>query len=145
MKTSTNRILSGKANQPSYSPKLLKSVIPPHMKVNFHREKSSSTSTLFMNSTIKAPDNDEILKWYVSIPFGPHSLLTSPSMSLALYWNIKKYEEAPKKKLNDVFSEEIYPLVSRRRSLRRSELTLFHRMTMLTPTHCRRKIAFTSS
>lgn len=37
------------------------------MKPYFNREKSSSTSTLFMNNTIEAPDLQEILKWYISI------------------------------------------------------------------------------
>lgn len=52
-----------KANQPNYSPKLLKRVIPPHLKQDFQRNKSNSTSTMFINTTIKAPDSDEILKW----------------------------------------------------------------------------------
>lgn len=67
---------------------------PPHLKNNFQREKSSSTSTLFINTTIGAPDNNEILK----------------CMSVALHWNIKKHVSLKKKKLLDVFSEELYPL-----------------------------------
>src|SRR5690348_4741592 len=55
--------IQGKLNEPSHKPKLLLSAFPPDLQ-NFHRSKSSSTSTLFLNTTIKAPNNDEIIRWY---------------------------------------------------------------------------------
>lgn len=63
-----------KLNEPSIKPKLLLSALPPALQ-DFHRTKSSSTSTLFINTTIKAPNNDEIIRWYVMHAF---RLLLSP-------------------------------------------------------------------
>jgi hypothetical protein len=82
-----------KLNEPSIKPKLLLSALPPALQ-DFHRTKSSSTSTLFLNTTIKAPNNDEIIR----------------CMSATLYWNIQKFEGMAKKRINAVFSEEKYPL-----------------------------------
>jgi len=82
-----------KLNEPSIKPKLLLSALPPALQ-DFHRTKSSSTSTLFINTTIKAPNNDEIIR----------------CMSATLYWNIQKFEAMAKKRINAVFSEEKHPL-----------------------------------
>jgi len=81
-------------NQPTYSPKILKTAIPPHLAKDFHRTKSNSTSSLFINSTLNAPDNEEIVR----------------CMSVALYWAIKKSEKVKNKKFIDVFSEKTRPL-----------------------------------
>jgi len=58
------------------------------------RHKSSSTSSLYTESTIGAPDIEEVIK----------------CMSTAIYWNIKNNEKVEKKVLPDTFSEEKYPL-----------------------------------
>jgi hypothetical protein len=70
-------LLAAIMNQPTFSPKILKTAIPPHLTKNFHRVKSNSTSSLFINSTLNAPDNEEIVRWWVQI---------SPlSLSLSLF------------------------------------------------------------
>lgn len=86
---------TGKLNEPSVKPKLLLSAFPPEMQ-NFQRTKSSSTSTLFLNTTIKAPNNDEIIRWYV---IWTNSLHLKPKMtyqSTATRW--------PRTTRRDVFS-----------------------------------------
>jgi hypothetical protein len=83
-------------NQPTYSPKILKTAIPPHLTKDFHRIKSNSTSTLFINSTLNSPDNEEIVR----------------CMAVALYWSLRKNEKIANKKFADIFSERKFPLVS---------------------------------
>jgi hypothetical protein len=81
-------------NQPTYSPKILKTAIPPHLTKDFHRIKSNSTSTLFINSTLNSPDNEEIVR----------------CMAVALYWSLRKNEKIANKKFADIFSERKFPL-----------------------------------
>lgn len=53
-----------------------KSALPRHLQtLHFRREKSNSTSSLYVNSTISAPNLDQVLWWYAPRADGTLSLL----------------------------------------------------------------------
>eukprot|EP01120_Amphizonella_sp_Union-15-10_P005867 TRINITY_DN179_c0_g1_i1.p1 TRINITY_DN179_c0_g1~~TRINITY_DN179_c0_g1_i1.p1 ORF type:complete len:322 (-),score=41.57 TRINITY_DN179_c0_g1_i1:45-1010(-) len=85
-----------KPNNKVQSPRLLRNVHNPISKIKSQnkRIKSSSTASLFLETTISAPDTDEVIK----------------CSSKAIYWNIVKNDQIPDLKLLDIFSEEKYPL-----------------------------------
>jgi len=67
---------------------------PLPQKLQFHREKSNSTSTIFLNSKLQAPDVNEVVQ----------------CISIALYWGIKRGYDTEHPKLDDLWSEDVNPL-----------------------------------
>ncbi|ELR19603.1 uncharacterized protein ACA1_198130 [Acanthamoeba castellanii str. Neff] len=56
----------GGANATAAPSPAKKSALPRHLQtLHFRREKSNSTSSLYVNSTISAPNLDQVLWWYV--------------------------------------------------------------------------------
>jgi hypothetical protein len=76
--------------QPS---RIMKNAQPIPPKLHFHREKSNSTSTLFMNSKLQAPDVNEVIQ----------------CLTTALFWGIKRGFRTRNPKLDDLWSEELHP------------------------------------
>jgi len=71
------------------------SAIPQHMmREGFSRQKHNSTSSLYINSTISQPDNDELLK----------------CMATAVLYHIEKGVASPSKTFYDIFNEEKIPI-----------------------------------
>eukprot|EP01111_Echinosteliopsis_oligospora_P009341 TRINITY_DN2723_c0_g1_i1.p1 TRINITY_DN2723_c0_g1~~TRINITY_DN2723_c0_g1_i1.p1 ORF type:complete len:383 (-),score=98.19 TRINITY_DN2723_c0_g1_i1:213-1361(-) len=72
------------------------SAIPTRMlqEEGFSRQKHNSTSSLYINSTLSTPDNDELLR----------------CMAQAVLYHIEKGVDAPKKSIYDIFNEEKYPI-----------------------------------
>lgn len=63
-------------NYPAFKPKPPLSALPPHMrKENFyHRNKSNSTSSLFIKHTLNDPDLNELIMWLVFFVANPSNL-----------------------------------------------------------------------
>lgn len=71
------------------------SAIPQHMiREGFSRTKHNSTSSLYINSTISQPDNDELLK----------------CMATAVLYHVEKGVASPHKTFYDIFNEEKIPI-----------------------------------
>jgi hypothetical protein len=71
------------------------SAIPQHMlREGFSRQKHNSTSSLYINSTISQPDNDELLK----------------CMATAVLYHIEKGVASLNKTFYDIFNEEKCPI-----------------------------------
>jgi hypothetical protein len=71
------------------------SAIPQHMlREGFSRQKHNSTSSLYINSTISQPDNDELLK----------------CMATAVLYHIEKGVASLNKTFYDIFNEEKIPI-----------------------------------
>jgi len=71
------------------------SAIPQHMlREGFSRQKHNSTSSLYINSTISQPDNDELLK----------------CMATAVLYHIEKGVSSLNKTFYDIFNEEKIPI-----------------------------------
>jgi hypothetical protein len=75
------------------------SAIPQHMlREGFSRQKHNSTSSLYINSTISQPDNEELLR----------------CMATAILYHIEKGAMSTHKTYYDIFSEEKYPIMKSR-------------------------------
>lgn len=71
------------------------SAIPQHMlREGFSRQKHNSTSSLYINSTISQPDNEELLR----------------CMATAILYHIEKGVQSPHKTYYDIFSEDKFPI-----------------------------------
>jgi len=71
------------------------SAIPQHMlREGFSRQKHNSTSSLYINSTISQPDNDELLK----------------CMATAVLYHIERGVASASKTFYDIFNEERCPI-----------------------------------
>lgn len=69
--------------------------IPQHMlREGFSRQKHNSTSSLYINSTMSQPDNDELLK----------------CMASAVLYHVEKGVASPHKTFYDIFNEEKIPI-----------------------------------
>jgi len=84
-------------NDISKSSKLIKNAHPPPLSKRYHREKSNSTSTLFMNTRLEAPDVNEVVQ----------------CMSVALFWCIRRGWHSKNAKFDELWSELLHPIGSR--------------------------------
>jgi len=83
----------------SESPKMIRKALPMMNRlknINWQKEKSNSTASVFVNNTITNPSTDEVIR----------------CMSSVIYVTLKKNENMPKKTLvlPEIFSEEKFPL-----------------------------------
>jgi len=74
-------------------PSRIMKVAHPLPQKPFYREKSNSTSTLFMNSKLQAPDVNEVIQ----------------CISIALYWGIRRGMKSQNPKYEDLWSEVVHP------------------------------------
>lgn len=71
------------------------SAIPQHLlREGFQRQKHNSTSSLYINSTMAQPDNDELLR----------------CLATAILYHIEKGVQSPHKTFYDIFNEEKFPI-----------------------------------
>jgi len=71
------------------------SAIPQHLlREGFQRQKHNSTSSLYINSTMAQPDNDELLR----------------CLGTAILYHIEKGVQSPHKTFYDIFNEEKFPI-----------------------------------
>jgi len=73
---------------------------PEDEESKYRRTKSNSTSSLYINSTMRTPDMNAVVR----------------SMGQAMFYHLEKGHQSPKKILYDIFNEDKHPISKKRRN-----------------------------